>query len=114
MKSDRAVVDRLMRLQERGFAILPLPNLIGEVDGLYGVRLSHGYADVVVVRSLDCAVGVRVRNGFDLNRPFQRPETLWSRVSGAGVIDNLLALPRPGPSLPGSVPAITMLERTPR
>lgn len=113
MNSDRAVVDRLTRLKAHGFAILPLPNLVGEVDGLYAVRLCHGFADAVVVRSVDCAAGVRVRDDFDVNHPFQTPQTLWSRVSGVGVIDGLLALPRPEPSLPepqpqrGSVPAMT-------
>lgn len=70
----------LASLQHEGFALTPLPNLLGWVDGVHANRFVGAYVDSVVIRGTDCAAGTRVRNVFSIDDPFREPEVVWRTV----------------------------------
>jgi hypothetical protein len=38
---ERAATDRVVRLRASGFAVVPLPNILGHVDGLLATRFAR-------------------------------------------------------------------------
>lgn len=86
--------DRIARLRAHGFVLSPLPNLLGDVDGIYAARTVPGYVDAVVLRGEECAVAARVRNVFDIADPFHRALAMWSKLGTVvEVADAVLARP---------------------
>ena len=102
---ERAAIDRIARLRAIGFAVVPLPNLLGYVDGLLATRFRDGYVESVMIRGPECAIATQVPNAFDPANPFAEPETLWSRAETVvKVVDEILTEPgrvqiRPPPSV---------------
>lgn len=90
------VASRVDRLREQGFRLSPLPGLTGRADGLHAVRYWLGMIDAVVIRAFDCVSAARVIDHLVV--PYwgdEQPPVVWSNVGDLGVIDELLALPRP-------------------
>ncbi|MBV9845817.1 MAG: hypothetical protein JOZ47_12175 [Kutzneria sp.] len=90
----RAAIDRIARLRAIGFAVVPLPNLLGYVDGLLATRFRDGWVESVMIRGPECAIATQVPNTFDPADPFAEPETLWSRAETVvKVVDEILTEP---------------------
>jgi hypothetical protein len=94
--TDPETPELVIRLRGEGFALTPLPNLLGWVDGLHAFRFIGPFVDSVVIRGADCAVGVRVRNSYSASNPLQEPDTVWRTVNTLEkVVDQVLALEIP-------------------
>lgn len=88
---ERAAIDSIAQLRAAGFAIVPLPNLRGYVDGILATRILPDAVESVVIRGPGCAIATRIPNHLDLADPFDQPETLWARTGTAtAVIDEVL------------------------
>jgi hypothetical protein len=72
---ERAAIDRVAWLRASGFAIVPLPNLLGYVDGLLATRFREGCVESVMIRGPECAIATLIPNDFDPADPFSEPET---------------------------------------
>lgn len=95
-ETDPETSELVIRLRGEGFALAPLPNLLGRVDGLHAFRFIGPFVDTVVIRRADCAVAARVWNSYSASKPLQEPETVWQTVDTLEkVVDQVLALEIP-------------------
>jgi hypothetical protein len=85
-------------LRANGFTVIPLPNLLTIVDGLLLVRVTSGRCvDSVVIRAVDCAVAVRVRDRFNPVDPLAEVPAMWTQAGDlVDVAHAVLALPAHG------------------
>lgn len=92
--NERAAIERVARLRAHGFAVVPLPNLLGYVDGLLATRFREGCVESVMIRGPECAIATRVPNNFNPADPFREPEILVSLAETVvKVVDEILAEP---------------------
>lgn len=72
--------DRIALQRAHGVVFHPLPNLLGDVGGVYAARIVPGYVDAVALRGEGCAVAARARNSFSFADPFRRAAVMWSKL----------------------------------